>query len=138
MIEKFDVERSDALISFAEEAGANAQTVIYLVRNESEAVAAFVLADVVREESRRAVEALHAMDIEVAMLTVDSEDVAKAVAEERRLPRTWVPTRPAWATLIPSDVRLHAIPCLVDSLDYRPPIKLFFPTLINVPLGFAE
>jgi P-type Cu2+ transporter len=37
---------------------------------------------VVREESRQAVEALHGMGIEVAMLTGDSEDVARAVAEE--------------------------------------------------------
>jgi len=82
LIEKLGIERPDELASFAEEAGANAQTVIYLVRNESDVVAAFALADVIREESRRAIEALHGMGIEVAMLTGDSEDVAKAVAEE--------------------------------------------------------
>jgi Cu2+-exporting ATPase len=37
---------------------------------------------VIREESRQTVEALHAMGIEVAMLTGDSRDVAKAVADE--------------------------------------------------------
>ncbi|MFC6723040.1 heavy metal translocating P-type ATPase [Halobium palmae] len=82
LIEKLDIERSDELVSFAEEAGSNAQTVIYLIRDESEVVAAFALADVIREESRQAIEALHGMGIEVAMLTGDSEDVARAVSEE--------------------------------------------------------
>ncbi len=82
LIEKLGIERSDDIVSFAENAGSNAQTVIYLIRDESEVVAAFALADVIREESRQAIEALHGMGIEVAMLTGDSEDVAKAVAEE--------------------------------------------------------
>ena len=82
LIEKFGIERSNEIAAFAEEAGSNAETVIYLVHDESEVVAAFALADVIREESRQAIEALHAMDIEVAMLTGDSEDVAKAVSEE--------------------------------------------------------
>jgi len=82
LLEKFGVERPDGVASFADEAGANAQTVVYLVRDESAVVAAFALADVVREESRRTVDALHAMGIEVAMLTGDSEDVARAVSEE--------------------------------------------------------
>jgi Cu2+-exporting ATPase len=69
------------LSSFAQKAGANAQTVVYLVREE-EPVAAFALADVIREESYRVVDALHELGIEVAMLTGDSEDVARAVAEE--------------------------------------------------------
>ncbi|WP_435345991.1 heavy metal translocating P-type ATPase [Haloarchaeobius sp. HRN-SO-5] len=82
LVEKLDVERPDEIRRFADDAGANAQTVVYLVRDESEVVAAFALADVVRPESRQAIEALHAMGIEVAMLTGDSEDVARAVADE--------------------------------------------------------
>jgi P-type Cu2+ transporter len=49
---------------------------------EDQAVAGFALADVVRTESRQAIDRLHEMEIEVAMLTGDSEAVAKAVAEE--------------------------------------------------------
>jgi Cu2+-exporting ATPase len=45
-------------------------------------VAAFALADVIRPESRRAVKRLRELDIEVAMLTGDSEQVAKAVSDE--------------------------------------------------------
>ncbi len=82
LIEKLGIDRPSSIASFADEAGSNAQTVIYLIRDESEVVAAFALADVIREESRQAIDALHAMDIEVAMLTGDSEDVAKAVSEE--------------------------------------------------------
>ncbi|WP_394337595.1 MULTISPECIES: heavy metal translocating P-type ATPase [unclassified Haloferax] len=82
LIDQLGVERPDDIASFADEAGSNARTVIYLIRDESEVVAAFALADVVREESRRAIEALHAMGIEVAMLTGDSEDVARAVSAE--------------------------------------------------------
>ncbi|MBV0925882.1 heavy metal translocating P-type ATPase [Halomicroarcula limicola] len=82
LIEKLGVERADGIVSFADEAGSNAQTVIYLIQDESEVAAAFALADVVREESRRAIEALHGMGIEVAMLTGDSEAVARAVSAE--------------------------------------------------------
>jgi Cu2+-exporting ATPase len=58
-------------------------------------VAAFALADVVREESGLAVSALHDMDIEVAMLTGDSEDVARAVAEELRIDQYFAEVLPA-------------------------------------------
>ena len=82
LLERLGVERPSEIVSFAQEAGANAQTVVYLVRDESDVVAAFALADVIRDESRHAIDALHALDIEVAMLTGDSEEVARAVAEE--------------------------------------------------------
>ncbi|WP_157533193.1 HAD-IC family P-type ATPase, partial [Haloferax profundi] len=82
LVERLGIERPEEIVAFADEAGSNAQTVIYLVQDESNIVAAFALADVIREESRRAIDALHEMGIEVAMLTGDSEDVAKAVAEE--------------------------------------------------------
>jgi len=82
LLEKLGTERPDEITSFAKAAGSNAQTVIYLIHDESEVVAAFALADVIREESRQTIDALHAMDIEVAMLTGDSEEVARAVSEE--------------------------------------------------------
>jgi P-type Cu2+ transporter len=45
--------------------------VIYLA-NQNEIVAAFAVADVIRPESKRAVQRLHEMGVEVAMLTGDS------------------------------------------------------------------
>jgi Cu2+-exporting ATPase len=81
LLRTLEIDLPDRLRSFADAAGEKGQTVIYLV-DEDTAVAAFALADVIREESRRTIDALHTMDIEVAMLTGDSEDVAQAVAEE--------------------------------------------------------
>ena len=69
------------LRSFTDEAGAKGQTVVYLVQDQ-QVEAAFALADVIRPESRQAIERLHEMGMEVAMLTGDSQQVAQAVAEE--------------------------------------------------------
>ena len=81
LLNHLDSEVPESLTDFADEAGENAQTVVYLVR-DGDLVAAFAMADVIRDESYRVVEALHDLGIEVAMLTGDSADVANAVAEE--------------------------------------------------------
>ncbi len=81
LLSRLEREPSPELTAFAREAGSNAQSVVYLVRG-GEAVAAIALADVIREESRRAIAALHDLGIEVAMLTGDSADVARAVAAD--------------------------------------------------------
>ncbi|WP_440008710.1 copper-translocating P-type ATPase [Halomicrococcus sp. SG-WS-1] len=81
LLSQLDGDTPSVLADFAERAGENARTVVYLVRDD-EPVAAFALADVIRDESYRVVDALHELDVEVAMLTGDSEDVARAVAEE--------------------------------------------------------
>jgi Cu2+-exporting ATPase len=56
--------------------------------------AGFALADVIRPESKRAVERLHQMGVEVAMLTGDSQAVAKAVAEELSIDRYFAEVLP--------------------------------------------
>ncbi|MFB6130977.1 MAG: heavy metal translocating P-type ATPase [Salinigranum sp.] len=105
LLEKLGVEPPEEIAAFAEEAGANARTVVYLVRGHahvgdrggssaSEVVAAFALADVLREESLQTIDALHAMGIEVAMLTGDSEDVARAVAGELGIDRYFAEVLP--------------------------------------------
>jgi Cu2+-exporting ATPase len=71
----------DALKSAKAQAEDAGQAVIYLADNNG-VQALFAIADVIREESKDAVEALHKMGIKVAMLTGDSEAVAKAVAKE--------------------------------------------------------
>ncbi|MFB6208122.1 MAG: copper-translocating P-type ATPase [Candidatus Nanohaloarchaea archaeon] len=81
MVEEKDIELSPEMEEFSEEAGSRAESVVYLIE-DGEAVAAAGLADVVREESREAVEKLQEKGIEVAMLTGDSEEVASAVAGE--------------------------------------------------------
>jgi Cu2+-exporting ATPase len=74
------------LQAFADEAGRKGQTVVYLVRGDGTSTgmvaAAFALADVIRPESKSAVEELHAMGKQVALLTGDSRAVADAVARE--------------------------------------------------------
>jgi Cu2+-exporting ATPase len=62
----------------AENAG---QSVVYLT-NDRAILALFAIADVIRPESYEAVRTLHAMGVRVAMLTGDSEPVARAVARE--------------------------------------------------------
>ena len=81
LLDQLNIEPTTELNEFAKHAGANAQSVVYLVRNE-EAIAAIALADVIREESRQAIAALHELGVEVAMLTGDSDDVARAVAAD--------------------------------------------------------
>ncbi len=81
LLRYLDVEPAESLRAFAAETGERGQGVVYLLR-DGEAVGAVALADVVRPESHEAIDALHGMDVEVAMLTGDSEDVARAVADE--------------------------------------------------------
>jgi Cu2+-exporting ATPase len=81
LLEMLGLDLPGRLADFRDRAQAKGQSVVYLVQNE-EPVAAFALADVIRPESRKVVDQLHSMNIEVAMLTGDSEAVAKAVADE--------------------------------------------------------
>jgi Cu2+-exporting ATPase len=81
MLEMLQFRLPDKLAQFEDDASAKGQSVVYLVR-DGQPVASFALADVIRAESREAVQRLHAMGVEVAMLTGDSEAVAKAVAQE--------------------------------------------------------
>jgi Cu2+-exporting ATPase len=70
-----------ALETATQKAERSGQAVIYLA-NEHEIVAMFAIADVIREESRQAVQQLHDLGLKVAMLTGDSEAVTRAVAQE--------------------------------------------------------
>ncbi|MDQ2051837.1 heavy metal translocating P-type ATPase [Natronolimnohabitans sp. A-GB9] len=67
--------------AFAEAAGERGEGVVYVLHDE-EIVGAIALADVIREESFEAIDALHEMGVEVAMLTGDDADVAHSVADE--------------------------------------------------------
>ncbi len=68
-----------ALEAAARESEGRGQTTVYLVEGKR-ALAVFGLADRVREESREAIERLHAQGVEVVMLTGDARPVAEAVA----------------------------------------------------------
>jgi len=81
LLEKLSLLLPPALANFELDAGNKAQSVVFLVK-EKQVVAAFAVADIIRPESKQAVQRLHAMNIQVAMLTGDSQAVAKAVADE--------------------------------------------------------
>jgi len=75
------VDLPESLAAFTRESDAKGQAVIYLVHDE-QAVAAFALADVIRRESKAAIQRLHELGVQVAMLTGDSRAVANSVAAE--------------------------------------------------------
>ena len=55
------------------------------VMTEGQVIGAVALTDVIRQESREAISSLHDMGIETAMITGDSQEVAKWVAEELKI-----------------------------------------------------
>jgi Cu2+-exporting ATPase len=81
LLESLSLTLPEPLASFERTASGKGQSVVHLVVDDRP-VASFALADVIRPESREAVKRLHVMGVEVAMLTGDSQAVAKAVAEE--------------------------------------------------------
>lgn len=87
LLEMLEAELPENIARFEQEAGSKGQSLINLVQDGGtdgrvKVIAGFALADVIRPESKQAVDKLHEMGIEVAMLTGDSRAVAKAVAEE--------------------------------------------------------
>jgi Cu2+-exporting ATPase len=81
MLESMRLALPEPLAGFERASSARGQSVVHLVV-DGKPCASFALADVIREESREAIHRLHEMGVEVAMLTGDSQAVAKAVAEE--------------------------------------------------------
>ncbi len=81
MLESLNVGPDSTMADFSASAGAKGQTVVYLLEDKKIS-AAIALADVIRPESYEAVKRLREMGVQVAMLTGDSKDVAKAVADE--------------------------------------------------------
>jgi Cu2+-exporting ATPase len=99
MVEHLGVDLPSDLVAFAETFGSRGETVVYLVE-DGEAIAAFALADVIRGESKLAVERLHEMGLSVAMLTGDSRDVARSVAAQMNIDRVF-------AEVLPGDKASH-------------------------------
>lgn len=81
LLEMLNLQPEKEILEFASSAGKKGQTVVYLIVDQK-VFAAFALADVIRPESYQAIKKLNEMNIQVAMLTGDSKEVAKAVADE--------------------------------------------------------
>lgn len=81
MLDSIGLQAPPELAEFVEQSREAGHTLVYLV-DDGSVTAAAALADVIRPESREAVHELGDMGLEVAMLTGDSEDVARWVASE--------------------------------------------------------
>jgi len=81
LLEMLNLTLPGPLNQFEQASSTKGRSVIHLIQ-DGNPLASFALADVIRPESHKAVELLHKMGVNVAMLTGDSEAVAKAVAEE--------------------------------------------------------
>jgi len=81
LLARLKVQPQPELQTAVERAAANGQSAVFLIEGDRP-VAVVAVADAIREESREAINALHAKGIEVVMITGDSEPVARAVARE--------------------------------------------------------
>lgn len=93
LLEMLDQTLSGELENFTKTAGEKSQTVVYLASDEH-LIAAFAVADVIRPQSKQAVEKLHEMGMQVAMLTGDSQAVAESVAKELGIDRVFAEVLP--------------------------------------------
>lgn len=85
LLEMLKIDLPTNIAEFEEQASQKGHSVVNLVEdgaNGTRVIAAFALADVIRAESKAAIQKLHEMKIDVAMLTGDSQAVAKTVADE--------------------------------------------------------
>ncbi len=81
LLENMGINIPPEILRQVENAGKNGQTVIFILKDRK-LLGAIALADIIREESRAAVKALKEMGVRTAMITGDSPDVAKWVAQE--------------------------------------------------------
>jgi Cu2+-exporting ATPase len=87
------VTLGDTAETFVDQANKSGETVVFLI-HEDAVVAGFGLADQVRPESAEVVRKLHEQGYQVAMLTGDSEAVAKAVADQLGIDRYFAEVLP--------------------------------------------
>ncbi|MBE0685452.1 MAG: heavy metal translocating P-type ATPase, partial [Anaerolineaceae bacterium] len=93
LLEMLDLTLSGELETFTQTAGEKSQTVVYLT-TDGQLITAFAVADVIRPQSKQAVERLHELGIQVAMLTGDSQAVAESVAKVLGIDRVFAEVLP--------------------------------------------
>ncbi|GAB3612129.1 HAD family hydrolase [Humibacter ginsengisoli] len=89
LLEQERVHQLDELDRRREHSG----TVLHVLA-DGRAIGALELHDEVREESKQAIQALHAKKIQVTMITGDAEEVARSVASELGIDRYFADVRP--------------------------------------------
>jgi Cu2+-exporting ATPase len=93
LLEMLSLQPAGSFETFTQKANARSQSVVYLTTKER-ILAAIAIADMVRPESRQAVDELQRMGIEVVLLTGDSRPVAEAVAKELGIQRVFAEVLP--------------------------------------------
>ena len=88
LLEMLALSPASNIKAFTDSANSNAQSVVYLTTKEN-IIAAIAVADVIRPESKQAVDELTKMGIQVAMLTGDSHATASAVAKQLGIKRVF-------------------------------------------------
>ncbi len=83
----------DGMLSRSEELAGEGKTPMF-VALDGETAGLVAVADVVREESKEAVERLHALGLEVTMLTGDNRRTAEAIARQLGIDRVLAEVRP--------------------------------------------
>lgn len=85
MFYKLNLKLPEKLERAMEEEDEKGRTVIFMIKDNEAVTGLFSHADLVRSESREAINALKEMGVKTAMITGDSEDVAKQVALELKI-----------------------------------------------------
>jgi Cu2+-exporting ATPase len=106
LLESLGVSPGSGLTEAARRWSSEGKTVVSLVEDGT-VTATFALADLIREESREAVALLKEMGIRVAMITGDSEDVARWVAEELHLDQYFAQVLPEHKAARVKEVQAH-------------------------------
>jgi Cu2+-exporting ATPase len=83
-LRKRGVELTGELASLASSAAERGQASVVLLE-DGRPIAVFAVADAIREESREAIDRLHAMGVEVIMMTGDAKAVAESVGRELKI-----------------------------------------------------
>ena len=84
LLESMEINIPDELSMQVQDGGRKGQTIIFTLK-EGTLLGAIALADIIREESRKAIEMLKEIGVRTAMITGDSLDVAKWVSEELKI-----------------------------------------------------
>jgi len=93
LLEMLALTPTENIAVFTDSTNNKAQSIVYLTTKEK-IIAAISIADVIRPESKQAIQELSKMGIEVAMLTGDSQAVAKAVANQLGIQRVFAEVLP--------------------------------------------
>jgi len=93
LLEMLSLTPEGNIENFTKAANKKSQSVVYLT-GKDKIVAAISIADVIRPESKQAIQSLQEMGIEVAMLTGDSQAVANAVANQLGIQRVFAEVLP--------------------------------------------